>query len=264
MQFIDVHCHLVYHPIKAQIDNVIEKCKQQEVRTLVCVGTDINSSKEVGELISDGELIGKHSDVKIYGSCGIHPTDVNNYIEFPEKEFEEIISKGFPSDRGLFVGECGLDYFHKSTSKELQIAFLERQIMLAKKYNKILMLHIRDAFEDIRNILKKCFPLRFISHCFSGTYEDAKFFIDNGGYISFALNITYPKNTTLSGVIKEIPTDRILFETDSPFLPPQKFRGKTNYPYYVIEGYKFASALLGTTVEALADKVLENFKTLIS
>lgn len=264
MHFIDSHCHLQYYPINTQIEAVIDKCKEQQVRTLVCVGTDINSSREVVKIISDEKLQENHKKIKILGSCGIHPTDVNNYPEFPENVLEEVISKAVPTGLIPFIGECGLDYFHKNTTRELQIEYFERQIMLAKKHNKILIIHIRDAFEDVKNILKNFFPLKFISHCFSGTYEDAKFFIDNGGYISFALNITYPKNATLLEALKKVPVEKMLFETDSPFLPPQKFRGKINYPYYVVEGYKFVCELLRINIEALSVRVLENFSALIS
>lgn len=262
MNFIDTHCHLQYHPINAQIDSVIEKCKEQNITTLVCVGTDLNSSKEAGELINNKQL--ENKGVKIFGSCGIHPTDVNNYPQFPEKEFEEILTTKFSTEKGVFIGECGLDYFHQNTSPQLQIEFFERQIVLAKKHNKILIVHIRNAFEDTKNILKKYFPMKFISHCFSGEYKDATIFIDNGGYISFALNITYPKNIHLLEVLKKVPVDRILFETDAPFLPPQKLRGKTNYPYYVIEGYKLAAQLLQMDLQTLCVRVNENFQTLIS
>ncbi len=262
MHFVDSHCHLQYYPLSTQIDSVLDKCRQHQVTTLVCVGTDINSSKEVVKIINNEKLKKNSYGIKILGSCGIHPTDVNNYPEFPAKDFEEIISNS--TDFVLFIGECGLDYFHKSTSKELQRAFFECQITLAKKHNKILIIHIRDAFEDVKNILKNFFPLKFISHCFSGTYEDAKFFLDNGGYISFALNITYPRNTAFLEVLKKVPLERMLFETDSPFLPPQKFRGKTNYPYYVVEGYKLAAEVLGMNIETLSAKVSENFSTLVS
>ncbi len=275
--FIDTHCHLQYNPIISGLESVLNECKNRDVRTIVCVGTDIQASKEALK------IAGYKNDILILASCGIHPTEVNSYQDFPHQEFEEIITSKNASlsqsyqttihfnytfnkdDLCLipFIGECGLDYFHKNTSKEQQINFLEKQITIAKKHNKILILHIRDAFEDIKNIVKKFFPFKFISHCFSGTYEDAKFFIDNGGYISFALNITYPKNENLTKVLEKLPQDRILFETDAPFLPPQRLRGKHNYPYYVIEGYKLASTLLGIDLHVLTERIYENFHTLL-
>jgi TatD DNase family protein len=128
------------------------------------------------------------------------------------------------------IGEIGLDYYRNHTSISKQKEFFKKQLLLAKKYNLPVLLHIRDAFEDAYNILKENEVTKGLVHCFSSDFETAKKFIDLGFYISFSGVITFPKSDNIKNTATLIPFERILVETDSPYLSPVPLRGKTNYP----------------------------------
>jgi TatD DNase family protein len=128
------------------------------------------------------------------------------------------------------IGEIGLDYYRQNTSVDKQKEFFKKQLLLANKYNLPVLLHIRDAFDDAYEIIKESKVSKGVVHCFSGDFEIAKKFVDLGFYISFSGTITFLKADKIQEAVKLVPFDRILAETDSPYLSPSPLRGKINYP----------------------------------
>jgi TatD DNase family protein len=180
----------------------------------------------------------------VYASVGYHPYDVNGITE---QDLEEIKRVVIDNEKVIAVGETGLDYYRDYTPVDVQKEFFERQIQIAKELNVPLIVHSREANEDTMDILEKFtpFPSSGIIHCFGGDRKMMERAVDIGFYISFAGNITYPKADGLRDVLKHTPLDRLLLETDSPFLSPQKKRGKPNKPSNIFYTLEFVADFLG-------------------
>ena len=205
----------------------------------------------------------KHKHNGILFTTGIHPsTHAREKDLAGQSDFIEDVM-GSP-DRGLFfgVGECGLDYYRLRQPKDMQMQSFEHQIDLAKKHNMPVIIHSRDAMDDTIALLEKKAPLKGVMHCFPGSPEDAKKIMDLGLYISFAGNVTYKKAETLQDSAQYVPLDRMLIETDAPFLTPVPMRGKKNRPHYVTYTYHFIAELRKEPLNILAEAVRENFNRL--
>lgn len=219
--FIDSHCHLSYEPLIKDIDRVLSVCEKHKVEKLLTIGTDYKSSK----ICSDLSMKYKN----IYSTVGIHPTE-------DESKFDEIEKLTFlisNNNKIIGVGETGLDYF-RVHSKISQKKNFYKQIEIANQYNLPVIVHSRDAENDTIQVIKdysKTSKTKFLIHCFTGSPSFAEKLIELNAYISFSGVITFKKTEYLSDVIKNIPNDKILIETDSPFLSPEPYRGKKNYPY---------------------------------
>ena len=217
---IDSHCHLYYEPYINDIQGTINDCKKYNISKLLSIGVDLPTSK------INIELAEKYKE--IYCTVGIHPNSTTiakkNHIE----ELQSLISL---SKKIIGIGETGLDYY-RDYNKKLQYFFFEEQIKIAKKHNLPLIIHTRNAEDDTYAIIKKNTDniTNFIIHCFSGSAEFAKKCIDLGCYISFSGNITFKNADNIRDVCKQVDMDRILIETDSPYLTPHPFRGKKNHP----------------------------------
>ena len=217
---IDSHCHLYYEPYINDIQGTINDCKKYNISKLLSIGVDLPTSK------INIELAEKYKE--IYCTVGIHPNSTTiakkNHIE----ELQSLISL---SKKIIGIGETGLDYY-RDYNKKLQYFYFEEQIKIAKKHNLPLIIHTRNAEDDTYAIIKKNTDniTSFIIHCFSGSVEFAKKCIDLGCYISFSGNITFKNADNIRDVCKQVDMDRILIETDSPYLTPHPFRGKKNHP----------------------------------
>ncbi len=200
----------------------------------------------------------------IYYTLGIHPSSKADDADL--EKLAEITGKEISSKYGhliLGIGECGLDFYRMHQPEEIQRKSFEYQIDLAKKYKLPLIIHIRDAMDEGIEILKKKKADRGIMHCFSGDSKTAKRVLDMGFFISFAGNVTYKNSLELHDAAAYVPLDRILVETDSPFLTPIPLRGKPNLPEYIKHTYKFVSALKKIPQSRLEDSVSENFRKII-
>ena len=217
---VDSHCHLYYEPYINDIQGTINECKKNNINKLLTIGVDITTSKK------NIELAQKYSE--IYCTIGIHP---NSTAFVSKKDLLELSALVTSSNKIIGVGETGLDYY-RDYNKKLQFFYFEEQIKIAKKFNLPVIIHTRDAEDDTYSIIKKYFDnnLKFIIHCFSGTVEFATKCIDLGGYISFSGNITFNNAENIRAACKQIDIERILIETDSPYLSPHPFRGKKNHP----------------------------------
>ncbi|MEM5947849.1 TatD family hydrolase [Spirochaetia bacterium 38H-sp] len=195
----------------------------------------------------------------IYYASGIYPSFCTENYDIILEELENQLS----TEKILAIGEIGLDYYHNYGTKEKQKKLFKKQLLLAEKHRKPVILHIRDSFEDVFICLKEAkLSSGGIAHCFSGNYKQAKTLLDMGFYISFAGNITYKNNTYLTDVLKKIPQDRILIETDSPFLSPLPVRGKPNTPLNTAYIMDFISDKLKIKRTSIETQIINNFKTL--
>ncbi|HDP80613.1 MAG TPA: TatD family deoxyribonuclease [Spirochaetes bacterium] len=193
-------------------------------------------------------------------SLGIHPS--SRADESDLAHLSDLTGSVLGSDDAplLFgVGETGLDYYRMRRPREEQMRSFEFQAELAKKTGLPLIVHSRDAMEDTLGVLKKIRPDRGIMHCFPGDSDDARSVLDLGFHLSFAGNLTYPKAAALHDAAGFVPLDRVLFETDAPFLAPVPLRGKKNMPRHVVHTYRFFAGLRKISVEELAERVQTTF-----
>jgi TatD DNase family protein len=254
-EFFDSHSHLNLEEFDLDKNEVIEKMNKDFVGTLT-VGTSLDTSKEAVRLSKENE--------NFYACIGLHPNYVGEEY-FKKEDYQNLLG-----DKTVCVGECGLDYFRSSNKEEQEVEF-RKQIDFALENDLPLMLHIRpskgafDAYEDTLSILeeyKKDFgeKLRGQAHFFAGDESIAKRFLDLGFYISFTGVITFTKD--YDEVLKSIPTEKILTETDSPFVAPVPHRGHRSEPQYVIEVYKKMAEIKNISLEELKEQVKINLKNL--
>lgn len=221
----NVHTHLNDNQEFDNAEELIQECLNNKVNKLVVIGYDVKSSFRAIELANKFE--------SVYAAIGIHPSDIlkeGNTIE----EIEKLINK---SNKIVAIGEIGLDYhWENNPSREDQIKYFKEQIKLANKYNLPIIIHSRDAMGDTVSVLKemKEYYKKGIMHCYAGSIETSKELEKLGFYFSFAGPLTYKNANELRKVAAYISLDKILIETDDPYLTPTPHRGKTNHPSYVI------------------------------
>lgn len=245
--FTDSHCH-IYNEYYDDIEDILELSKKNGVSRYINNGCDSNTNIEVLKLIDN------YKDM--YGTLGIHPEYVDSYNLSDIKFIEDNIS----NKKVIAIGEIGLDYHYTKDNKEAQIKLFELQLELAEKYNCPVVIHSREATLDTINTLKK-YNIKGLIHSFSGSLETAREYIKMGYLIGVNGVITF-KNANLKEVIKEIPLESIVLETDSPYLTPEPFRGRQNNPSHIIDIAKFISVLKNVTLDELAKITNNNLNTL--
>lgn len=244
-KYFDVHSHLNFKDYEADFEAVIQRLRETETHTIV-VGTDYESSKRAVELAE------KYPE--IYACIGIHPAD-DTSASFEVDKFDKLVS----SSRVVAVGECGLDFYHAKKAKdfERQKKLFIDQIEFALKHKKPLMIHARDAYEEILEILEEYRGGVFGNiHFFAGTWELAQRFFNLGFTISFTGVITFVNQ--YDEVIKKAPLDKILSETDAPFVAPAPYRGQRNEPSYVSEVVKRIAEIKGLDPELVRGTLVNN------
>lgn len=250
MNYIDTHCHILLKQFDDDRNEVLKKI-DEELDFYIEIGIDIETSKKIVDFVKE------HS--KAYGTVGIHPTESENI----KKETLEELEKLSLSSKIVAIGEIGLD-FYWDTSKQDQYKVFDAQMEIARKIDKPLVLHIRQAYNQTYEFLKKIpLPKKVgVVHCFSDTWETAKKFLDMGFYLGFDGPITYPNNKELREVVEKTPLDKILPETDSPFLPPVPYRGQRNNPIYVKFVYEKIAEIKNKSVEEMKEILGNNAKKL--
>lgn len=215
---IDTHCH-IFSEYYEDIDEVISRARDAGIGMIIVNGIDRKSNEEVLRLVSRYDIV--------YGALGIQPEACENISEDDLKFIEEHIN----DDKILAVGEIGLDY-HYDIDKDKQKEVFKRQLDIAKKYNKPVIVHSRDCIQETYDILK-LFNVKGIMHCYSGSVEMAREFCKIGFYLGIGGILTFKNAVKLIEVIKDIPLEYIVLETDSPYLSPEPYRGKRNEPINV-------------------------------
>ena len=219
---IDTHAHLDFKDYKDDIDEVIKRAGEVGVEYIINVGTGIGSSRKSIELTKTYD--------QIYASVGIHPNDASGVTEDGWSQLESLAGE----TKVVAIGETGLDYYRDRSKKEDQQRLFRQHLELAERYNLPVIIHNRDASDDCLEIVREYNGrIKGVVHCFAGTGEDAKEFLKLGLHISFAGPITFPKADNLREALKAVPVEKLLLETDCPFLAPQQKRGKRNEPSYL-------------------------------
>jgi len=222
---IDSHCHLDYPSLYDQLDQVINRAEKNDIKYLLTICTSIESYKKI-ELI-----VNKYKN--IYGTFGIHPHETKNHIEV-DKKF--IINKKKENNKIIGIGETGLDFYYNHSEKKIQIKSFIEHINAASELGIPIIVHSRNAEVETYDILKtemKNKNLKVLLHCFTGSGDFAKKILDLNCYISISGIITFNKSDDLAEVVSNIPINKLLVETDSPYLAPVPYRGKNNEPSFI-------------------------------
>lgn len=261
--YFDTHTHVNFSAYKQDADETIKRA-QESGTWLINVGTQIQTSTLAVEMAK--EYAG------VYAAIGLHPVhtwqqmldEEESHFKTHEESFDPVLYRSILSDKVVAIGECGLDYFRLPKDqdpeiiKNLQKKEFIKQISFAKENDLPLIIHCRDAYADLLDILKHEGSLRGVIHSFTDTWETAKKFLDLGYYIAFNGILTFDKTGKLAEVVKNAPTDRILIETDAPYLTPPPFRGKRNEPAFVLYIAEKIAEIKGISSEEAAQLTFNN------
>lgn len=249
MGWIDSHCHIIDEAFSDDFDEIIKRIEENNiVRCMIVCCYDHEYDKAIALAKKDSRF-----DVAV----GIHPSDV-------KKLNDDIWNKFIEYSRNPYVkaiGEIGLDYYWDKDNKDDQKDIFIKQIEIANKLNKPILVHSRDAMQDTFDIMKK-FPAKGVMHCYSGSREMAKEFMKLGYYLSLGGPVTYKNANEPKEVAKIIDDDKILIETDCPYLTPVPFRGKRNEPSYVVYTGKYISELRNVDEDVFKDQLVNNYDRL--
>ncbi|MDG5789970.1 TatD family hydrolase [Evansella sp. AB-P1] len=248
----DTHVHLNADQYENDVEEVIERARKAGVSEMVVVGFDEKTIKKAMELVDSYEFI--------YAAIGWHPVDAIDLNE----EYLQWIRQLSSHEKVVAIGETGLDYHWDKSPKEVQKDAFRKQIQLAKEVKLPIIIHDRDAHQDIVEILKEenAEEVGGIMHCFGGSIEIAKECLKMNFYISFGGPVTFKNAKRPKEVAKEIPLNRLLIETDAPFLAPHPYRGKRNEPEYVKIVAEKLAEIKEISYEELAKSTTENAKKL--
>lgn len=248
MKLSDTHSHLHFDQYQDDIDVVVERARTANVQRILTLGTDLESS------LASLDIARKHDF--IFAAVGLHPTDV---LRAQSKDPLKIKEIARTEQKVLAIGEIGLDLYWKEVSLDKQIPMFEQMLEIAADLDYPVVIHNREAHAEMRKFFEdRSFKnLNGVMHSFSGTAKDAEFYLERGLHISFTGVITF-KNFKDVEVVKSVPLDRLLLETDSPFLTPEPFRGKRNEPANVQFIAQKLAAIYGLTVQELAEVTYKN------
>lgn len=250
---VDTHCHLDDPQFGVDTPKVIHRARENGVELMVCVGTDLDSTRRCIELAS--------ADPRLFASVGVHPHFADKVTT--DEAFAPIEEMA-AHPKVVGVGETGLDYYKKFARPERQKELLRRHIRLSLKTGKALIVHCRDAHDDFFEALSRETrpPIRGVMHCFSSTRDNAARALEWGLMISIAGPVTYPNAAALADVVRTIPLDRLVVETDAPYLAPQAHRGQRNEPVHVRHVAQKIAELQGVSFESVCDQTTRNARAL--
>lgn len=250
MNLVDTHVHLHFPDYDADREEVIERSRKAGVELFINVGTDVESSAQSVQLAQKYPFV--------YAAAGIHPHDAKDAHDEDFPQIEQFLHEG----KTVAIGEVGLDFFRNLSTSEIQRKVLSRFFELHRKTQKPLILHIRDAYKEMKEQIQSELggEAEGIVHCFSSDKDTMKDFLDLGFYISFAGPLTYKKNDALREAFEACPLDRVLLETDAPFLSPQSQRGKRNESGFMMETARLGAEIKKISLEKLGSHTTANAK----
>ena len=248
---IDSHCHLTYEPMCSSLKETINRAHNEGVKYMLTISTEDKSYNKILKIISENE--------SVYGTYGIHPHEAKSHKNI---EFTDIIKKINMNKKVIGIGESGLDFYYNHSEKKDQINCFEKHIFAAQELNLPLIIHSRSAENETFEILykhlkKKSFKL--LIHCFTGSREFAFKLLDLNAHISASGIVTFKKSVELANTFRDFPNEKILVETDSPYLAPLPLRGKPNEPSYIIHTVKFLSDLKKLPFKEFSRLTTQNF-----
>jgi len=249
--FCDIHAHLTEEDYNSDLNLVLARAKKAGVNLIIVVGVDIRDSEKVVQLIKDNEIL--------YGNVGVHPHEAD-WVKEEELNKIYLLAK---NEKICGIGEIGLDFYKNYSQKENQIKIFKKQIEIAKELNLPMNLHFRESHLEGLKILKEIGYFKGVWHCFSGNEGILKEAIELGFYISFSGVITFGSER-LHRLIRKTPIERLLLETDCPYLAPVPKRGERNEPVYIKYIYEKVSELLGIEINDLEKKIEENVRRLFA
>ncbi|MCF1467763.1 TatD family deoxyribonuclease [Agrobacterium vitis] len=253
---IDTHCHLDFADFEEERDALVKRAHDAGVKQMVTIST------RVAKLPALLELTERYPSV--FCSVGTHPNNANEELEIGA---DDLVRLAETHEKVVAIGECGLDYFYDTQTPEDQKTGFLRHIEASRRTQLPLVIHSRSADDDMAQILREetakgAFP--FILHCFSAGEALAKTGVELGGYISFSGILTFPKSQELRDIAKDLPMDRLLVETDAPYLAPKRWRGKRNEPSYVVNTAEVLAEVKGVSYADIAAITTDNALRLFS
>ena len=251
---IDSHCHLDHEPLYSDLNNVIKRSKDIGIKKLLTISTSVESFSRVKDIVKKDDII--------FGTIGIHPHEADKN----EIDIEFIIKNLDLHKKIIGVGETGLDFYYENSIRKDQISSFEKHIEAAISLNYPLIIHSRSAEIETYNILKdyKNSNVKVLMHCFTGSKEFAKKLMEFDAYFSASGIITFKKSTDLQETFKIIDKERILIETDSPFLSPEPNRGKKNEPSFIKYTAEKLALIRNVQVSEIMDHTSKNFNNLFN
>ncbi|MDO6964102.1 TatD family hydrolase [Rhizobium alvei] len=246
---IDTHCHLDFPDFEPERDEIVKRAIDAGVRQMITICTRVRKFDRIRAVAE--------AYPEVFCSVGTHP---NSAHEEPDIETEELV-KLAEYEKCVAIGEAGLDYFYDYATPEEQARGLRRHVAAARITGLPLVIHSRAADDDMAAILrdeheKGAFP--FLLHCFSSGADLARTGVELGGYVSFSGILTFPKSEDIRAIARDVPRDRLLVETDAPYLAPKKWRGKRNEPSYVTNTAEFLADTMGVSLAEIAEITTEN------
>jgi TatD DNase family protein len=246
---IDTHCHLDFPDFEAERDAIIERARAAGVGQMITISTRV---KRFDTILASAEAY-----PNVFCSVGTHPHNADEELDITADDLIRLSAH----PKVVAIGEAGLDYFYDNAPRDAQAEGLRRHIAAARETGLPLVIHSRSADDDMAAILteetgKGAFP--FLLHCFSSGPDLARIGVELGGYVSFSGILTFPKSEELREIAKTVPHDRMIVETDAPYLAPKPFRGKRNEPAYVAHTADVLADTIGVTKDEIATHTTEN------
>ena len=248
---IDSHCHLTYEPMSSSLSETIERANKDGIKYMLTISTEDKSFYKILKIIEEHK--------SVYGTYGIHPHEAKSHQNIKSRD---IINKVNQSRKIIGIGETGLDFYYNHSEKIDQINSFEEHILAAQEKNLPIIVHTRSAEKETFQILEKNLKnkeTKILIHCFTGSREFAFKLLDLGAYISASGVVTFNKSKDLANTFKDIPNDRILVETDAPYLAPVPLRGKPNEPSYLVHTVRYLSNIKNLSFSEFSNITTANF-----
>jgi TatD DNase family protein len=252
MNLVDTHLHLHFPQYDADRAEVIRRALANGFRFFLNIGTDLEDSRKAIAIADEYP--------EVYAAVGYHPHETKHAHDSELAELEKLLAH----PKVVAIGEVGLDFFHEHSPRDVQVKLLRTFLEWYQKHQKPLIIHCRDAYEELLGVLRdhNITPYRGTLHCYSADAGTMKKYLDLGFHIAFGGALTYKKNDALREACALCPKDRLLLETDAPYLPPQSKRGQRNEPLYMIETAECAAKLHGMSLDGIADLTTTNARKL--
>ncbi len=248
---IDSHCHLTYEPMSSSLFETISRANKDGVKYMLTISTEDKSYNKILKIVKEHK--------SVYGTYGIHPHEAKFHKNIKSSD---IVSKVNKNSKIIGIGETGLDFYYNHSEKNDQINCFEEHIYAAQEKDLPIIVHTRSAEKETFEILKKHINkknIKILIHCFTGSRDFAFKLLDLGAYISASGVVTFKKSQDLANIFKDIPNDKILVETDAPYLSPVPLRGKPNEPCYIVHTVKFLSSIKNLSFEEFSSITTNNF-----
>ncbi|MBI2798595.1 TatD family hydrolase [Candidatus Saccharibacteria bacterium] len=263
MSLVDTHAHIHFDEFSHDLGEVFGNCRKAKVNQIICVGVNDVDSQKALDFVSNAEVKRQAASIGLYATAGLHPHEASRG-EDALLTIKELIQAEDNQGKIVAVGECGLDYYRNLSGQAEQQRALEFQLELAAQEGLPVVFHIRDGWEDFWTILKNYPKIQGVIHSFTGGPKEVEKGLEAGLYFGLNGIMTFTRDANQLKAAELIPDDKILLETDCPYLAPVPYRGKRNEPAYVLETTKFLADLRGQEVEELASISTSNVDKLFN